>query len=154
MDSKVLNGRTLDIDFAGPWRRVIALLIDGILMAIVLNLVLRPNTFPGLIDLRILGAVVLYVVYEALMIHYRGATVGKMAMGVRVVDSQSSERPSLAQSLIRPWIKLLFGLVILNSSFVSLIYLIFGLANFSSIALDENRQALYDKVAKTAVLRN
>jgi len=154
MDSKVLNGNVLDIDFAGPWRRVVALLIDGILMAVVLNLVLRPNTFPGLIDFKILGAVVLYVVYEALMVYYRGATVGKLAMGIIVVDSQSSEKPSLIQSIIRPWSKLLFGLVILNSSLINLVFVVFGLANFSSMALDENRQALYDKVAKTAVLRN
>lgn len=154
MDSKVLNGNVLDVGLAGPWRRVVALLIDGILMAVILNLVLRPNTFPGLIDLRILGAVVLYVVYEALMVYYRGATVGKLAMGIRVVDSQSSEKPSLIQSIIRPWSKLLFGFIILNSSLVNLGFLIFGLANFSSIALDENRQALYDKLAKTSVLRN
>ncbi|MFD0383809.1 RDD family protein [Streptomyces stramineus] len=78
---------------ASRWRRLIARIIDGLLVAIPVSLVFSAATWGWDWDMTdndgrstSLGIIiaVVYFVYEGLMLTTRGQTVGKMAMKIRV----------------------------------------------------------------------
>lgn len=144
----------MDHNLASPIRRTIATLIDGLLIIVILWLVyLRPNVFPGLIDTRVLGVIVLFVVYEALAIYYLGTTLGKLLLGIKVVDLTTFERPSLLMCFIRPLAKLSFGLWAINSVFVGFISVGYTLIDFFRMLTDSDYRAVHDIVAGTLALR-
>jgi len=77
---------------ASPWRRLVASLVDGLIVALAIFLFASLPTPPGDIQEHITLAIVLamllfpwtyYVVFTALY----GATPGKMLLGIRVVKS-------------------------------------------------------------------
>lgn len=141
-------------NYASPLRRTIAWLIDGLLVIGILRIIyLRPNTFPGLIDTRLVVVGGFFIVYEALLVYYLGSTVGKVIMGIKVADNATYGRPSLIQCFIRPWAKLFFGLAILNSVMVGFAALLFSGINFLRMVGNEDHRAIHDKVAGTIALR-
>ncbi len=83
---------------------MVARLIDALVVVPVILLV-------GVVtDGRIRSAVGLAIiaVYEVAFVVRRGQTLGKMAMGTRIVDTTSGSLPSLKQSVIR-WLVLIAG---------------------------------------------
>ncbi|MHB8841384.1 MAG: RDD family protein [Candidatus Aquicultor sp.] len=145
----------MDHNLAGLWRRSMAFLLDGLLVLGSLWLVyLRPNVFPGLIDTRVLGVIVLFVGYEALTLYYFGATLGKLVLGVRIVDHTTLERPSLLKCFIRPLAKLSFGIWVINSLFFGFLAFAYTLVDFFRMLTDEQYQSVHDIVAGTFVLRS
>lgn len=139
---------------AGSLRRVIAWLIDGLLVIGILRMIyLRPNTFPGLIDARLLVVGGSLIVYEALLVYYLGSTIGKVIMGIRVADYATYGRPSLIQCFIRPWAKLFFGLAILNNVMISFAALLFSGVNFFRIVSNADHRGIHDKLTRTVALR-
>ena len=142
-------------NLAGPLRRSMAFLLDGLLVLAILWLVyLRPNVFPGLIDTRVLGVIILCVGYEALTLYYFGATLGKLALGIRIVDRTTFERPSLLKCFIRPLAKLSFGIWIINSVFFGFLAFAYTLVDFFRMLTDEDYQSVHDIVAGTFALRS
>ena len=120
----------------GP--RFLALLIDGVIIGVVsglLSLLLRnaPGAAGGIVGVL---AIAYFIVMEAT----RGATLGKMALGLRVVKLNGSPI-SWSESVIRNLLRIIDGLFA---------YLVGAIIIWNSPL----RQRLGDRVAKTVVVRS
>ncbi|QUQ67994.1 RDD family protein [Kutzneria sp. CA-103260] len=102
--------------------------------------------FFGVILLIPVIMVVLQCVYEATMLGLKGATLGKMALGVRVVREDNGQLPGLGKGFGRvgtmfgPWI-----VPCLGSIWILLCYL-------SPLFDNQRRQGWHDKAVKTLVI--
>lgn len=108
-----------------------------------------------LTDPELLGAIARYSVisalvagvYTILLIRFKGATLGKMAVGVRVRPLDREGLPTWGQSVLR-WV---------TSDLVSLIPQVGGLYSLLNALWclwDGKRQCLHDKLPKTVVVRS
>jgi uncharacterized RDD family membrane protein YckC len=70
---------------------------------------------------------------------YRQATPGKMAIGARIVNARTGERPSTGQLIGRYF-----------AYYVSILPLMLG---FVWVAFDPRKQGFHDKLANTVVVR-
>ncbi len=118
--------------FAGFWRRVLAALLDGILILAA----------TGIVAIFASGGLIFVVVgwlyYAFMESSAKQATLGKLAMGIRVTDMHN-KRLDFGRATGR-----FFG------KFVSLITLCIG---FIMAAFTDRKQALHDQIAKTLVLK-
>jgi uncharacterized RDD family membrane protein YckC len=138
--------------YGGFWIRVGARLIDGFLLGIVqASLALaffgvfaaefRPNLIASQsLGLRMSYQILSYAIgflYEVFFLHYRGATLGKMALGLKVVRSNGES--------------LGWGICIARyfMNFVSA--LILGIGYFMA-GFDSEKRALHDRVCDTRVV--
>ncbi len=125
------------LQYVGVGLRFVALLIDSIIIGVVggiLGEVLR--NAPGLAG-AVIG--VLSIVYYIVMEATQGATLGKMALGLRVVKTDGSPI-SWAESIIRNLLRIIDGL------FFYLVGAIF-------IWTSPLKQRLGDRAANTVVVR-
>ena len=151
--------------YAGFWMRFVASIIDGVLLGIVNIIILVP--FLGLVGLTaaagasdiesdsrgaglmiallstyiisMLAVAVAGWLYFALMeSSARGATLGKMALGLRVVDL-NGERIGFGRATGRYFGKLLSGLIL-------------GVG-YIMAAFTQQKQALHDIIAGSLVIR-
>ena len=84
-----------------------------------------------------------------------GATLGKMALGMRVVD-ENGNKAGVVPVLVREAIARALGAMItalVGASIGDLVGLAVGVIIIILILFDEKRQGLHDKVAKTFVVR-
>lgn len=137
-----------DVNYAGFWIRVLASLIDSILVIAVIfpllisiygmdYFMLRNN------DIGILGALIQYLAPAAAIIVfwiYKSATPGKMALGLKIVSLGANKDLSLGQSIGR-----YFGY------YLSTIPLCVG---FIWVAFDARKQGWHDKLAGTVVVHS
>ncbi|MBU0620877.1 MAG: RDD family protein [Gammaproteobacteria bacterium] len=139
-----------DMEYAGFWVRVVATLIDTILIMVI--------TFPLLVSIYgweyfdpdqtgmiagpadVLISWVLPTVAVVLFWMYRQATPGKMAMSLRIVDADTGMSLTFGQSIGR-----------YLAYFVSTLPLGLGLV---WVAFDKRKQAWHDKLAGTVVIRS
>jgi uncharacterized RDD family membrane protein YckC len=142
---------TGELELASTGRRFSALWLDSLVfsvfgiggMFLLLPFVLRQRggTEPPL--MLIYGAVVLFVlmivVYEALMLQSRGQTLGKMALGIKVVTADGG-----AISPGQAWTR-----AVLRQIFFSYAALI----NYLPAMFTKQRTCVHDMVAKTRVVR-
>ena len=141
------------INYAGFWIRFLAFLVDDfILIAIFLMMVpfvrspltqLMANLdqeykamLSGLVDL-IVGSIIL--VYNVLFVGLKGATPGKMVLGLKVVKVDGSP-VGITIAVVREMV----------GKAVSIIVLYFG---FIWIAFDAKKQGWHDKIADTVVIK-
>ncbi|MDX1800280.1 MAG: RDD family protein [Marinobacter sp.] len=134
--------------YAGFWIRVWASIIDSVLvMAIIwplLSLIYGSDYF--LSDQLVQGPwdFLLSWVFPAIAVVtfwiYRSATPGKLAIGARIVDARTGQRPSSRQLVIR-----------YLAYYVSAIPLMLG---FIWVAFDPRKQGWHDKLAGTVVVRD
>jgi uncharacterized RDD family membrane protein YckC len=143
--------------FAGFWIRVLAALIDSIILGVVQSIIqfaaLRPML--GLTDVNstdpaalfaaagavgVLGLVgmAMAATYEGVFVSQMGATPGKMALGMKVVRPDGS-RVDLGRAIGRYFAKLL-----------SMIILCIG---YIMIAFDSEKRGLHDMICDTRVVR-
>ena len=134
--------------YAGFWRRVMAYLIDSIILAAVdysLSVVLEliaPNINQediGVFSVLMVISILTYWIYQANMesgLHQ--ATWGKRAMGLRVCDLNGN--------------RISFGRASGRFFASGLSALCFGIG-FLMVAFTKQKQGLHDKIAKTLVLR-
>jgi uncharacterized RDD family membrane protein YckC len=78
--------------------------------------------------------VVAFVVYEPVLVSWRGATIGHMAYNLRVLDRRTGRPPTLPKAIVRTFIKSLLGLV-----------------SFVAMSLTRQHQALHDLATGTVV---
>jgi len=139
--------------YGGFWIRFVAVFIDGLLMQVVrmpisllvLGVVVPPFRNPGTNptvltgpSLTLTGVTILVAfLYEVTMIHYYGATLGKMAVGVKVVRTDGSGI-SWGISIARYFMKMVSALILLIG------YIIAG--------FDSEKRALHDRVCDTRVI--
>ena len=133
-------------DYAGFWPRAAAFLIDWLIVIVILmpllvvvfgmrELSLDPaaHAWDLLVPLVLGAAVVGFW-------RYCGATPGKLALGVRIVDARDGSAPSTARLVVR-----------LLAYLVSALPMYLG---FLWIAVDRRKQGWHDKIARTIVINS
>lgn len=142
-----------DVRYAGFWIRFAAKFIDGLIMGVIIGIPMvvlmfgagmsmqggqQPGAaFVGLqILLQILGTGAA-VAYNTFMHGKYGATVGKMAVGVRVVMADGS-KVSFMRAFGRAWADILSGMVC---------YIGYIIAGF-----DAEKRSLHDHICQTRVI--
>ncbi len=146
---------------AGFWRRVLATLIDGILVAIVSTVIAKlisPSISltagATLYSAEILYATIQLVIaigYQVIMVgRSPGRTVGDYAAGIQVVSTEMGV-PGFTRSSKRVVIVLISSAISYTavSPLGSLLFLFDGLW----MLFDKNRQTLHDKLAGTLMIR-
>ncbi len=125
------------LQYVGVGMRFLAILIDGIIIGVVsglLSFIFRntPGLYGGLTGILVLAY---YIVMEAT----QGATLGKMALGLRVTKMDGSPI-SWSESVIRNLLRIIDGLFF---------YLVGAILVWTSPL----KQRLGDRVANTIVIR-
>ena len=123
-------------DYAGFWQRAAALLIDA-LIAVVVLAPLVVVLGPGAWDFVLVPALAVAVIG---FWGYCGATPGKIALGVKIVDAASGGPPTLGRLVLR-----------FLAYFVSAFPLYLG---FLWAAFDRRKQGWHDKIARTVVINS
>jgi uncharacterized RDD family membrane protein YckC len=133
-------------DYAGFWARAAAFLIDGLIVIVIAVPILvagfglrQVSLDPAEHSWDLLG----FLVIAALVIgfwRYCGATPGKIALGIRVVDAASGGPPGLGRLALR-----------FLGYFVSAFPLYLG---FFWAAIDRRKQGWHDKIARTIVINS
>ena len=135
-------------------RRMLSLVLDEIIVAVPAVLIVLAIGFtPG--DTVTSGWLVVFnvaliataLVYETVMIAMLGRTVGKIAVGTRVVRMVDGRLPTWSESLIRALVPLSLGAVPRIGVYLSA--LCYAMALWNPL-----RQGLHDKAAGTLVVRN
>jgi uncharacterized RDD family membrane protein YckC len=137
------------VEYVGFWARVLATLIDTVLvLCVTLPLVIAVYG-RSYFDASASGVIVrpadfiiswvLPAVAIVLFWFFRQATPGKMAISAQVVDARTGGRLSVGQSIVR-----------YLGYFVSTIPFCLGLL---WVAFDPKKQAWHDKIAGTVVIR-
>jgi uncharacterized RDD family membrane protein YckC len=140
--------------YGGFWRRFVARLIDGILLAVV-GLIIRapfaftlgwsprglgPGAIPmmfGMMGFTTLLQIAVAVAYETYFLSTRGATLGKMALGLKVIRSDGSGIPP--------------GLAV-GRYFAQWISALILLIGYIMAAFDSEKRALHDRICDTRVI--
>lgn len=136
-----------DLEYAGFWIRVLASIIDSVLVVLVLGPVLTMiygedywmagAAVHGLWD--VLLNYVLPAVAIILFWVYRSATPGKIVLGLMIVDAKTGQKPSTSQLIGRYF-----------AYYVSMLPFFLG---FIWVGLDRRKQGWHDKLAGTVVVR-
>jgi uncharacterized RDD family membrane protein YckC len=123
-------------DYAGFWQRAVALVIDWLIVVVILAplvVVLGPRTWDLLGLLAVAVAVIGFW-------RYCGATPGKIAVGLKIVDAATGGPPPLGRLVLRFF-----------AYFVSAFPLYLG---FLWAAFDRRKQGWHDKIARTIVINS
>jgi uncharacterized RDD family membrane protein YckC len=139
---------------AGPGQRLLARILDSVIIGVAFFILFfviiaaaggLEQADEGLGGLSAVGFIVPFaglVLYEVGLTATRGQTVGKMALGIRVVDEATGQPPGWGPSFVRWVVPLVMGFV----PFLTLVDALW-------LLWDANRQCLHDKAAKTLVIR-
>ena len=130
------QAETIPRRYAGFWARFAANLIDGIILSLLISLpisILTGNSQTGSIVNGLAG-----VLYCILMWGSRGATLGKMAMKIKIVGTDGSD--------------VSYGIAFLRyiGYFISAIPFCLG---YLWMLWDGRKQTWHDKIASTCVIR-
>jgi uncharacterized RDD family membrane protein YckC len=135
-------------EYAGFWRRLVAVIIDGLILGIAGRLIFGrlavpflffPKIKPLLVTNFSLSYIILGWIYYALMeSSVKQATLGKMALGIAVTDLEG-KRISFARATGRHFSKIISGVIL---------YIGFIMAAFT-----EKKQALHDIIADCLVIK-
>ncbi|MFF5083344.1 RDD family protein [Actinoplanes sp. NPDC000266] len=131
-------------------RRVVATIIDGIVLGAAGNLLAALFDFDVVVNDRELtrlatgGNLLLFVItalYYVLMEGYLGRTIGKMVTGIRVIDGETGRTPpGVGKAILRTIFRVIDG--------------IFGyLVAFIVVLASPRRRRIGDIVARTQVVR-
>ena len=150
------------------WERVLAAVIDGLVLMIPIIVIwvifgllmgssLALNLLVMLFAMLIItaGVVAYKVVMEA---GPKQATIGKMVLGLQLVDASSGARVPMQQALIRTWpwwlglVNFLSPVPILGV-LISLALLGVWVALIVLFAMDANGQSIHDKMANCMVAK-
>ena len=162
---------------ASPWRRLGARVIDYLIFIPVFIALLWPviadvagdfdrisrlptdqqsaeiertveSAFDGRVLWALAGVGFAVFLYEVAMLAWRGATVGKLALGLRVVPQRDRNRPAVPTPIaaLRTGLPALVGLIPFFGPLAPALDALWCL-------WDPRRQTLHDKVASTVVIR-
>jgi uncharacterized RDD family membrane protein YckC len=145
-------GYETGLEYGGRWRRLIAAIIDGLIVYAVIWLLTTPilgfgTIYEGNLARRLAANLVAGVVaflYYVLQHGRWGRTLGKRAMSLRVVRADDAGPVSYGQAA---WRLLFAYLISLATCGVG------GVVDVAWILWDKRRQALHDKVARTVVVK-
>jgi len=162
---------------APRWKRLVAQIIDGVLISIVLNIVgffallgtardIQRNGLPLLDGARHIGAVmalasiVVVAVYQVALIGTTGQTLGKLAMRIKVVRESDGRLPEFGTAFMRWLIQFVapvvaaapFGFHVGGSTGAEIAVLLAPIIVYGPILWDRRRQGAHDKAAGTIVV--
>lgn len=134
------------VAYGGFWIRVVAYIIDAIILGIVgavLFSIFGINfTEPDLENydptINVVSFVIGWLYFALMESSERGATVGKMAMGLRVVTSDG-QRLSFMNATGRYFAKILSAIILL--------------IGFIMVAFTDKKRGLHDMIAGTLVIK-
>jgi len=147
-----LNNENIDIsklELASNSQRIKAFVIDDLLITFVMLLLLwEPITktdgdylaIAMIMNAAFVQIITIKIIYQSFFIWYYGATLGKMAAKIKVIDFNHFGKVSFAQSVLRA-----SGRILSESFF----YLGFILAYYI-----QSKQTFHDKIAKTLVVND
>ena len=137
--------------YSGFWRRVAAALLDGLILSVPTRLIavvasagstgaafgygLTPGASVAVSVINTLVGVAYYACLEGT----RGQTVGKMALGIRVVDADDGSFIGIPRGIGRYFARILSGIV-------------FGLG-YLWMLWDDRKQCWHDKLVRSVVVR-
>lgn len=135
-----------DIQLASIPKRAMAFLIDDFLISLIIVFSFPEIATPNLTNEQILELVqsilfeiiLIKIFYQTFFIMQYGATIGKLAMKIRVIEVKTLQNPNVLSSLNRAIFKI-----------ISL--MAYGLGYLWGV-FDPARQAWHDKTAKTLVV--
>ena len=138
------------VKYAGFWRRFAAYIVDSIIMVIAILIIafggtLFASVLPDIVAVIILAGIVLVSMLIALGYHTyflikKGATPGKEALGLVVVDENLKYPISTSKALVRE----IAGRVVVDGILGDLPNLL--------ILFDSKKQSLHDKIGGTYVV--
>lgn len=141
-------GRTL----ASPWLRILARIIDGVILAIVAS-ILATAMFDGgdvFSFRRTILQTVLTALYEVLFIGLRGATPGKALVGIAVVRQRDGVTPPGVDVGFLRWVVEAVGLLTIVGALIGLVIFVL---NVIYLFTDPRRRTINDRIAKTYVVK-
>lgn len=136
-----------EIQVAALWKRVVAHIIDDLLVSMVIVGMYwesitqnadNPEVVLNIISSSWLILYVVRIVYHWFFVRYYGATIGKIVVKIKVIETELLDNPNAKQALVRSLLRAL-------SEF--LMYL-----PFLYILTNSLRLALHDRVANTIVV--
>ncbi len=135
-----MNGTSM---YAGFWRRVVAVILDGFVLGIVtvpLNLALGggDDSMAYSPEASSIGTALSWLYYALMESSAKQATLGKMAMGIMVTDLEG-RRIGFGKATGRYFAKILSALILL--------------IGFIMVAFTERKQGLHDILAGTLVVK-
>ena len=142
-----MNQNTDDLQLASTNKRLLAFLIDDMLITILVYFVFWDNITPNSDNLDsmlfamnslLIPILVVKFIYQTFFVWYYGATIGKIITKIRIIDFYSFERVSLFQAALR--------------SFGRLFSEMFFYIGFIVAFLTEGRQTFHDKIGRTLVV--
>ena len=152
------------MDYASRWMRLIAAIIDAIVLIVIglaINAAFGGDTEEVDTTASFISAIIVFA-YFFLLTNAFGASLGKMALGMRVVD-ESGNKPAASAIFKREFvIRALgaFSAVILGAIIGESGEEIGGLIGFVvfiiiaiMVLFDERRQGLHDKIGRTFVVK-
>jgi len=133
------------VGYGGFWIRVVAYIIDAILLSVVTGILARlmgVNIFTTGLEFdpttNLASLAIGWLYFSLMESSERGATLGKMAVGLRVVTEQG-QRLSFLNATGRYFAK-----------FISAIILLIG---FIMVAFTDRKRGLHDMIAGTLVIK-
>lgn len=159
------NKTTPTNQLASVSKRILAVLIDQLimiaaifplLMHIGMDVLSKPMTsahVQSIVEsvpnhIMTISALMILAVFvvQTLMLIKKGQTLGKMAVGLRILDKNSLSLPSVTNIL-------LIRTVLTNIAYsVPMIGMLLLVADFIIMIIDKQKQSLHDKLAKTVVM--
>ena len=141
------GAHNIELVYVGFWSRVWAALIDGALFGVIVYPIMYSvygkdyfaTKAPVHSPLDFLLTWVMPTIATIVFWAYRQATPGKMAIGARIVDAVTGEKPTTRQLVGRFF-----------AYFVSTLGLLLG---YVWVAFDPRKQGWHDKLAGTVVVR-
>jgi len=138
----------MDVHVTG--RRILAIIVDGLLLSVlfwVMSVLFGSSSAEGgqvsasMTGLPFVLYLLIVFAYFALMEGYRGQTVGKMLLGIKVIREDSGEVPGLKVAAIRTILRLI--------DMLPFAYLV----GFITVLISTKNQRLGDMAANTLVVR-
>jgi uncharacterized RDD family membrane protein YckC len=148
--TQTVSGAPAGVEVHVTGRRVLATIVDGILLSVVLGTMSAmfgsASAGDGQVSASLSGipaviSIVLVFAYYILMEGYLGQTVGKMLLGIRVVrEANTTGAPGLKAAAIRTVARIVDGLFAYAVAFVA-------------VVASQKNQRLGDMAARTLVVR-
>lgn len=144
----VAGGRPL----GGPWERIGARILDGLLVGIVSGVIagiLGMDGGPFALG-RALLQTAIFAIYSIAMIGTRGATLGKQVLGLAVVRRADGVTPPGIDVAVKRWIIEIVGAFTIIGALVSLVIFVVSLVYLFT---DPQRRTVHDRIADTLVVK-
>ncbi len=130
------------------------------------NLILTPKK-DLLIKIAIqlvVGINLLSIIYIGLMFQYFGTTIGKLCLGITIINQKSGKKLNLLNGILRDWVcKSGLNLLAMIATFyasasisssLSILVTLISIVQYLTPFIDPDKKALHDYVAGTIVIEN